>query len=53
MVSTNREMANAAIKGPIKERIISMSSFLITIAVLILLYELRKSNTFAKGTGIG
>ena len=53
MVNTNREMANAAINGPIKERIISMSSFFITIAVLILLYELRKSNTFTKGTGIG
>lgn len=53
MVSTKREMANAAINGPIKERIISMSSFFITIAVLILLYELRKSNTFTKGTGIG
>lgn len=53
MVSTNREMAKAAINGPIKERIISMSSFFITIAVLILLYELRKSNTFTKGTGIG
>lgn len=53
MVSTNREIAKAAIKGPINDRIINMSSFLITIAVLILLYERCKSNTFAKGTGTG
>ncbi len=53
MVNTNKEIANAAIKGPIKDRIINMSSFFITIAVLILLYERCKSNTFAKGTRTG
>lgn len=53
MVKTNKEIAKAAIKGPIKDRIINMSSFFITIAVLILLYERCKSNTFAKGTGTG
>jgi len=53
MVKTNSEMAKAAIKGLINDRIINMSSFFITIAVLILLYERCKSNTFAKGTGTG
>jgi hypothetical protein len=53
MVNTNTEIAKAPIKGPMKERIIRISSFLITCPCLILLNEQRKSKAFVKGTGIG
>jgi len=52
MVSTNKEMAKAPIKGPMKDLIIRISSFLITCPCLILLHEQRKSKAFIKGTGI-
>lgn len=53
MVNTNTEIAKDPIKGPIKDRMIRISSFLITCPCLILLNEQGKSNAFIKGTGIG